>query len=50
MRRLVIDTSIYDRILTGLRDHLERHRLDDINDLVATLEYPSGPDACEGEA
>jgi dihydroorotate dehydrogenase (NAD+) catalytic subunit len=45
-----VDTSVYDRILTGLRDYLQRHRLDDINDLVATLEYPRGPDACEGEA
>lgn len=45
-----VDTGVYDSILAGLRDYLERHRVDDINALVGTLDYPSGPDACEGEA
>jgi dihydroorotate dehydrogenase (NAD+) catalytic subunit len=45
-----VDTGVYDRILAGLRDHLDRHRLDDINALVGTLDYPNAPDACEGDA
>jgi dihydroorotate dehydrogenase (NAD+) catalytic subunit len=32
------DPAIYDRILAGLREYLERHQIADINELVGTLE------------
>ena len=33
-----VDAGVYGRILAGLREYLERHRLDDINAVVGTLE------------
>ncbi len=39
-----VDVGIYDQMLTDFGDYLERHRLDDINQVVGTLSYPdSGP-------
>ena len=43
-----VDPGVYERILSGLRDHLARHGLTDINQLVGTLQYPG--DAPRGEA
>lgn len=36
-----VDPGVYDRILSGLTAYLTRHRLDDINAVVGTLEYPA---------
>jgi dihydroorotate dehydrogenase (NAD+) catalytic subunit len=39
-----VDPGVYQRILAGLRDYLERHRLADINSVVGTLDFPGhGP-------
>ena len=39
-----VNVGIYDQMLADLGDYLERHRLKDINEVVATLSYPdSGP-------
>jgi dihydroorotate dehydrogenase (NAD+) catalytic subunit len=35
-----VDPGVYDRILEGLREHMGRHGVADINDLVGTLQYP----------
>ena len=35
-----VDPSVYDRILAGLASYLERHGIDDVNDLVGTLDFP----------
>jgi len=43
-----VDPGIYDRILVGLRDYLERHGLDDIGAVVGTLQYPGVDPSCEG--
>ncbi|HEY3121847.1 MAG TPA: dihydroorotate dehydrogenase [Vicinamibacteria bacterium] len=41
-----VDAGVYGRILAGLRAYLERHRLDDINAVVGTLELAAtSPDA-----
>jgi dihydroorotate dehydrogenase (NAD+) catalytic subunit len=45
------DPGIYDRVLSGLGDYLTRHRIDDINTIVGTLEYPGAvPSAVPPEA
>jgi dihydroorotate dehydrogenase (NAD+) catalytic subunit len=38
-----VDPGIYERVLAELGAYLERHGLDDINDVVGTLEYPGLP-------
>jgi dihydroorotate dehydrogenase (NAD+) catalytic subunit len=38
-----VDPGVYDRILAGLEEHLQRHGLEDINELVGTLQYPGEP-------
>jgi dihydroorotate dehydrogenase (NAD+) catalytic subunit len=35
-----VDPGVHGRVLGELRDYLERHGLDDINDVVGTLEFP----------
>jgi dihydroorotate dehydrogenase (NAD+) catalytic subunit len=35
-----VDLGVYARILEGLEDYLKRHGLDDVNQVVGTLEYP----------
>jgi hypothetical protein len=35
-----VDPGIYERVLGELRVYLERHGLDDVNQVVGTLEYP----------
>jgi dihydroorotate dehydrogenase (NAD+) catalytic subunit len=35
-----VDPGVYDRILEGLQEHMGRHGVADINDLVGTLQYP----------
>jgi dihydroorotate dehydrogenase (NAD+) catalytic subunit len=40
-----VDVSLYDRMLVELREYLERHRLDDVNAVVGTLQYPDAPRA-----
>jgi dihydroorotate dehydrogenase (NAD+) catalytic subunit len=40
-----VDPGIYERILAGLGAYLERHGLDDINEVVGTLDYPGLPRA-----
>jgi dihydroorotate dehydrogenase (NAD+) catalytic subunit len=35
-----IDPGIYDRILAELLGYLERHGLEDVNQVVGTLQYP----------
>jgi dihydroorotate dehydrogenase (NAD+) catalytic subunit len=35
-----VDPGVYERILAGLEDHMRRHGVEDINDLVGTLQYP----------
>jgi dihydroorotate dehydrogenase (NAD+) catalytic subunit len=35
-----VDPGLYDRILDELRGYLERHRLEDVNQVVGTLQYP----------
>jgi dihydroorotate dehydrogenase (NAD+) catalytic subunit len=35
-----VDPGLYDRILDELRGYLERHGLEDVNQVVGTLQYP----------
>jgi dihydroorotate dehydrogenase (NAD+) catalytic subunit len=42
-----VDPGVYERVLSGLRDYLARHRLDDVNRVVGTLVYPGLPAAEE---
>jgi dihydroorotate dehydrogenase (NAD+) catalytic subunit len=35
-----VDAGVYDRILAGLREHMARHGVADVNELVGTLQYP----------
>lgn len=35
-----VDPAVYERILAGLAAYLERHGIDDLNDVVGTLEFP----------
>jgi dihydroorotate dehydrogenase (NAD+) catalytic subunit len=37
-----VDPGVYDRILWGVRDYLERHGASDVNEIVGTLAYPGG--------
>jgi dihydroorotate dehydrogenase (NAD+) catalytic subunit len=39
------DPGVYDRVLADLRAYLERHRIDDINALVGTLDFPGAAPA-----
>jgi dihydroorotate dehydrogenase (NAD+) catalytic subunit len=38
-----VDPGLYERVLAELLDYLERHHLQDINEVVGTLEYPGRP-------
>jgi dihydroorotate dehydrogenase (NAD+) catalytic subunit len=42
-----VDPGVYARVLAGLTDYLQRHRLAGITDVVGTLRYPGG-EAAEG--
>jgi dihydroorotate dehydrogenase (NAD+) catalytic subunit len=35
-----VDPGVYERILAGLKEYMQRHRIDDINEIVGTLDYP----------
>jgi dihydroorotate dehydrogenase (NAD+) catalytic subunit len=35
-----VDLGVHDRIRSGLEDYLRRHSLDDINQVIGTLQYP----------
>ena len=37
------DPGVYDRVLRGLSDYMTRHRVDDVNALVGTLDFPIAP-------
>ena len=34
------DPGVYERVLAGLRDYMTRHRIDDLNSVVGTLDFP----------
>jgi dihydroorotate dehydrogenase (NAD+) catalytic subunit len=38
-----VDPGVYERILAGLRDYLERHGLRDVNAVVGALTFPTDP-------
>ena len=38
-----VDPGVHDRILQGLEEHMRRHGVADINELVGTLQYPGEP-------
>jgi dihydroorotate dehydrogenase (NAD+) catalytic subunit len=38
-----VDPGLYERVLAELREYLERHRLQDINEVVGTLDFPGRP-------
>ena len=38
-----VDPGVYERILAGLTEHMQRHGINDINALVGTLAYPGDP-------
>ena len=38
-----VDPGLYERVLAELREYLERHRLQDISEVVGTLEFPGRP-------
>jgi dihydroorotate dehydrogenase (NAD+) catalytic subunit len=40
-----VDLCVYDKILAGLESYLDRHGLQDINQVVGTLRYPGKGDA-----
>ncbi len=42
-----VDPGVYDSILAGLREYLERHGLDDIGAVVGTLAYPGDAPSCD---
>jgi dihydroorotate dehydrogenase (NAD+) catalytic subunit len=42
-----VDPGVCERVLADLRAYLERHGVDDVNDVVGTLEYPGLPRPCE---
>ena len=42
-----VDPGLYHRVLDELRGYLERHRLDDVGDVVGTLEYPGDGVECK---
>ena len=44
-----VDPGIYDRILAGLTEYLERQGLDDIGAVVGTLTYPGDAPSCEAQ-
>jgi dihydroorotate dehydrogenase (NAD+) catalytic subunit len=35
-----VDPTVYDCILAGLKEYLERHGLEDVNDVVGTVDFP----------
>lgn len=45
-----VDPGIYERVLAGLRDYLERHGKREIREVVGTLEYPGDPRGRAGDA
>jgi dihydroorotate dehydrogenase (NAD+) catalytic subunit len=44
-----VDPGVYDRILTGLREYMQRHGLESLNDVVGTLAYPGDAPPCGDE-
>jgi len=38
-----VDPGLYERVLADLRAYLERHHLQDVNEVVGTLEFPGQP-------
>jgi dihydroorotate dehydrogenase (NAD+) catalytic subunit len=44
-----LDPGLYERLVAELRTYLERHRLDDVNRVVGTLEFPARHSGEEGE-
>jgi dihydroorotate dehydrogenase (NAD+) catalytic subunit len=38
-----VDPGLYERVLAELRAYLERHHLQDVNEVVGTLEFPGQP-------
>ena len=42
-----VDPGLYQRVLDDLRGYLERHRLEEIGDVVGTLEYPGEAVECK---
>ena len=42
-----VDPGVHERVLAELEDYLRRHGLDDVNQVVGTLEYPGLPRPCE---
>jgi dihydroorotate dehydrogenase (NAD+) catalytic subunit len=44
-----VDPGLYERLVAELRAHLERHGLDDVNQVVGTLEFPARDAGKEGE-
>jgi len=38
-----VDPGLYERVLAELRAYLERHHLQDVNEVVGTLEFPGRP-------
>ncbi len=43
-----VDPGVHERVLAQLGDYLRRHGLEDVNQVVGTLEYPGRPRPCEG--
>ncbi len=44
-----VDPGVYDRILTGLREYMQRHGLENLGDVVGTLAYPGDAPSCGDE-
>lgn len=44
-----VDPGLYERLVAELRAHLESHGLDDVNQVVGTLEFPARDVGKEGE-
>ncbi len=42
-----VDPGLYPRVLDELRGYLERHRLEDVGDVVGTLQYPGEVVECK---
>ena len=42
-----VDPGIYERVLAGLGEYLERHGKRELREIVGTLEYPGEPKPCD---
>jgi dihydroorotate dehydrogenase (NAD+) catalytic subunit len=42
-----VDPGIHERVLADLEDWMQRHGVEDVNEVVGTLEYPGLPRPCE---